>query len=45
MGQGILIFPSRDLIFVKAADAQDRRTNLVTFLTLVLDALEDEDKP
>jgi len=44
MGQGILISPSRDLARVKVADAQDSGTDLVRFLTLVLDAIEDEDK-
>jgi hypothetical protein len=29
---------------VKVANAQDTRTELVRFLTLVLDAIEDEDE-
>ena len=44
MGQNILIIPSRDLVVVKVANEQDARMDLVRFLTLVLDAIEDDDK-
>jgi hypothetical protein len=44
-GQNTIIIPSRDLAIVKVANAQDRATDLVSFLTLVLDAIEDEDEP
>jgi hypothetical protein len=42
--QNILIIPPRALAMVKVANAQDTRTELVRFLTLVLDAIEDEDE-
>ena len=44
-GQNTIIIPSRDLAIVKVANAQDRGADLVRFLTLVLDAVEDEDEP
>ncbi len=45
MGQNIVIIPSKDLVIVKVANAQEGGMDLVRFLTLVLDAIEDEDKP
>lgn len=41
MGQNIIIIPSRDLVIVKVANAQDGGMDLARFLTLILDAIED----
>jgi CubicO group peptidase (beta-lactamase class C family) len=41
MGQNIIIIPSRDLVVVKVANSQDKGMDLVEFLTLVLDAIDE----
>jgi CubicO group peptidase (beta-lactamase class C family) len=43
MGQSLIIMPSQNLVIVTVASAQDREVDLVRLLTLVLDAIEDED--
>jgi len=43
-GQNIIIIPSKELVIVKVANSQGRGMNLVKFLTLALDAI-DEDNP
>jgi hypothetical protein len=45
MGQGIRIFPSRDLISAEVANAQESLTDLLTFLTLVLEPLRMRTNP
>jgi CubicO group peptidase (beta-lactamase class C family) len=42
MGQSLIIIPSRDLVIVTVSSAEDGGLDLVRFLTLVLDAIEDE---
>jgi hypothetical protein len=41
MGQNIIIIPSKDLVIVKVANSQDRGMDLVKFLTLVLDSIDE----
>jgi len=41
MGQNILIIPSKDLVIVKVANSQDRGIDLVKFLEMVLDAIDE----
>ena len=41
MGQNIIIIPSKDLVIVKVANSQDRGMDLVKFLTLMLDAIDE----
>ena len=42
MGQNIVIIPSKGLVVVKVANSQSRGIDLGKFLTLVLNAVEDE---
>jgi len=42
MGQHIFIIPSKDLVIVKVANSQDRGIDLVKFLKLVLDAIDED---
>lgn len=44
LGQNIVIIPSKDLVIVKVANKQGEGINLVKFLTLVLDSINDQDK-
>jgi len=44
MGQNIVIIPSKELVIVKVANSEGKGIDLVKFLTLVLDAI-DEDNP
>jgi CubicO group peptidase (beta-lactamase class C family) len=41
LGQNIFIIPSKNLVIVKVANDQDRGMDLVKFLTLVLDAIDE----
>jgi CubicO group peptidase (beta-lactamase class C family) len=44
LGQNIVIIPSKDLVIVKVANKQGEGINLVKFLALVLDAVDDVEK-
>jgi CubicO group peptidase (beta-lactamase class C family) len=41
LGQNIIIIPSKDLVIVKVANSEGRGIDLVKFLTLVLDAIDE----
>jgi len=41
MGQNIIIIPSKNLVIVKVANSQGRGIDLVKFLTLVLDSIDE----